>query len=549
MNSDGSALPPPPPYEDSQSTTASTDSTSSSLAEDVWLEQQRISRPLIALHILNDHYNTQPSVSIQNSQVPSSDKWLHSLVQAITRISANTPGRADGAAAAIEIHGANGASPQTHAVCKVRLAFSEGDSEQRLEFMNDLLDAVEHFVFQKFFGEQTLESEERFTAVSELMNNTLNGMIAQHNTMKLSKYLMNRFHKFSYVWEAIKQWIHKSSFSEGTDDAMTTVIGGLLDYASRLEEFIILFKKIVDPTTLQAQRVKCLALCIEKAWKLLHQTSASFYLEYAWEVLRLEGVMYDMDEDEVWDGCDEQVGSYLDQSFFTGLSELPRSLMLRVILTFARYAISCHIVVQSVYEIHVLRQEFNIQLELVPNYGHQIPISTQQLNLPETLQEVFDDLNIPVDIKSLPILQERWEDMLASTKLRVHPEIQLALFYAYNPEFWPESGIIATSKNPCTACQTFLGLMSRHHAEGRSLIFSYDVTQDRPDGTWMLPPVIDGETLPRDVQSLQRKMVIVAREMVPSLERELVKTIQELYYHDSRVQNVLGSVAEESNSI
>ena len=142
--------------------------------------------------------------------------------------------------------------------------------------------------------------------------------------------------------------------------------------------------------------------------------------------------------------------------------ELRKSRIYRLVKKLAHYSIACHNVVRSVMNLsRPGGPSWDFKIETVPLDAANVTCSPQQLNeysdaekfFGERLKEETTALNGKLGISSL---RDSWPSKWKTKNLFLHAEMQLALYYAFNPHITPLHGYIGVSQKCCFSCDLVL---------------------------------------------------------------------------------------------
>jgi hypothetical protein len=147
-----------------------------------------------------------------------------------------------------------------------------------------------------------------------------------------------------------------------------------------------------------------------------------------------------------------------DDCKFFGPVEMKKSPIYRFFRKLERYYVACRTVTLEV--VHLVRSNFAIKIIVAT-----VPILTTtstpaEQNEYPTCDEFFTKC-LKIDVKTLDpkkvdSLRESWLKSRESDNLFLHAEMQMALFYALNPQLYPIEGFIGVSKNCCWCCDFVL---------------------------------------------------------------------------------------------
>jgi hypothetical protein len=134
-----------------------------------------------------------------------------------------------------------------------------------------------------------------------------------------------------------------------------------------------------------------------------------------------------------------------------------KSVIHRFLYKLARYYTMCRVIVHELVARRRSGHELHISIETVPTlYTTSTPCDeNEHPDLDSFLRRIGVDKKI-LDPKKVDELAVKWEAASKTKNLVLHPEMQLALFYATNPELSPIKGYIGTSKKCCWCCDFVL---------------------------------------------------------------------------------------------
>jgi hypothetical protein len=147
-------------------------------------------------------------------------------------------------------------------------------------------------------------------------------------------------------------------------------------------------------------------------------------------------------------------------------TEMKKSSIYRFFRKLERYYVACRIVTSEV--VHLVRHNFaiNITVATVPILK-TTSMPAEQNNSSHvgyseypTCEEFFME-RFKIDVntlhrKKLDSLRGSWSKSRKSNNLFLHAEMQMALFYAVNPQLCPIQGFIGMSKKCCWCCDFVL---------------------------------------------------------------------------------------------
>jgi hypothetical protein len=195
--------------------------------------------------------------------------------------------------------------------------------------------------------------------------------------------------------------------------------------------------------------------------------------------------------------------------------EMARSSIYRFLRKLSRYYVACSVITSELVALVRSGAKPNITVETV----HISMIASTPANENEYPSfESFFEQCMRVDLKSLDpkkvdLLRDKWPLERESQILYLHAEMQIALFYALNPQLCPVQGFIGVSKKCCWCCNFVLTLATsfnfvdprvhefgrylqipsdkdrRYNTEisGTPLFFSVQGTQSHNYSSWVFP--------------------------------------------------------------
>jgi hypothetical protein len=160
------------------------------------------------------------------------------------------------------------------------------------------------------------------------------------------------------------------------------------------------------------------------------------------------------DKDEMSDQVSEQDD---DQESFD-LAEMKKSSIYRFFRKLQRYFVACRIVTSEVVDLVRSNVAIDITVATVP-FSNTTSTPAEQ-NEYLTCEDFFMD-RIKVDVnklekKKLDRLRNTWSKSRKDNNLFLHAEMQMALFYALNPQLFPIQNYIGLSKKCCWCCDFVL---------------------------------------------------------------------------------------------
>ncbi|KIM83277.1 hypothetical protein PILCRDRAFT_7235 [Piloderma croceum F 1598] len=195
---------------------------------------------------------------------------------------------------------------------------------------------------------------------------------------------------------------------------------------------------------------------------------------------------------------DEAATEDLDDRESFDQIEMARSSIYRFLRKLFRYYIACRNVTSELVAIVRSGAKLDITVETVPI---SMTTSTPANENEYPSFESFFELCVRADVKSLDPkkidrLRDRWARDRKSQNLFLHAEMQIALFYALNPQLFPVQGFIGVSKKSCWCCDFVLKHLQipseqdrRYDIDiaGPPLLFSVQGTHSRKYSSWVFP--------------------------------------------------------------
>jgi hypothetical protein len=135
-----------------------------------------------------------------------------------------------------------------------------------------------------------------------------------------------------------------------------------------------------------------------------------------------------------------------------------RSSIYRFLRKLSRYHVACSLVTSEVVALLRIGAGRNIKVETVPiSTATSTPANENEHPSFDSFFEqcVRTDLN-SLDPMKVSHLRDSWPGDRKSTNLFLHAEMQMALFYALNPQLGPIQGFIGVSKKCCWCCDFVL---------------------------------------------------------------------------------------------
>jgi hypothetical protein len=138
--------------------------------------------------------------------------------------------------------------------------------------------------------------------------------------------------------------------------------------------------------------------------------------------------------------------------------DLKKNAVYRFIRKLSRYYTACFNIVRELVALHRTRLPFTVMVETVP---FMVTMSTpEKENEYPDLRSFFAD-RLSTDLRTLEskainTLRDKWERSWKYASLYLHAEMQMALFYSFNPQLLPIQGFIGVSKKCCWCCNFVL---------------------------------------------------------------------------------------------
>jgi len=138
--------------------------------------------------------------------------------------------------------------------------------------------------------------------------------------------------------------------------------------------------------------------------------------------------------------------------------EMRKSSIYRFVQKLSRYYVACGVIISELIALVRSGAGVNIKVDTVPI---SIITSTPANENEYPTLESFLEQRMDIDLKSLDPqkvghLRDSWPHDIKSQNLFLHAEMQIALFYALNPELCPIQGFIGVSKKCCWCCDFIL---------------------------------------------------------------------------------------------
>lgn len=205
-------------------------------------------------------------------------------------------------------------------------------------------------------------------------------------------------------WLAVLQGLH-------TDDASLCVI------------------PVVAQAILKSEAVTIL----EPHWRLFDQTP---------DVSNVHGTEGEEDEDE-----DEESG------------KADKSSIYRLLRKLARYATVCRTIVHALIDLRRSPiKHFNIVVETVPiQKTNRMPMETEEcISFSRFCTDFLHQSTENLDSRKTNSASNSWGNKWKGTRLILHAEMQMALYYACNPQLLTICNFIGVSKRCCWCCDFVL---------------------------------------------------------------------------------------------
>jgi OTT_1508-like deaminase len=141
--------------------------------------------------------------------------------------------------------------------------------------------------------------------------------------------------------------------------------------------------------------------------------------------------------------------------------EMKKSPIYRFLRKLNRYAVACRIIVSELVQLVRLGVGLHITVAEVPvSATTSTPMNENEYPSFEQFLQERVRTGAKLDSSKINRLRDTWTRSWESNNLFLHAEMQIASFYAHNPDLCPIQGFIGVSKKCCWCCDFVLKLVA-----------------------------------------------------------------------------------------